>query len=82
VIGMITPRQSKAARSLLGWTQKDLAEEAKINLAVVTRFERNEVDTRGKALIAIEKAIRRGGIDLIYADDRKGEGVRLASAKG
>jgi len=80
VIVMITARQSKAARALLGWTQKDLAQEAKLTLAVVARFERGQVDTRGKAIIAIEKAVRRGGIALIYAEGGRGEGVRIEKA--
>ena len=58
-----------------------MATHAKINLAVVTRFERGEVDTRGNARIEMEKAIRRAGIDLLYPDERGGEGVRFTSGK-
>ena len=76
---MITPRQCRAARALLGWTQAGLAKEADIGLDVVRRFERSESDTRSSGVIAIEKAIRRGGVELILADERKGEGVRIAS---
>ncbi|MEA2946788.1 MAG: hypothetical protein QOI40_2118 [Alphaproteobacteria bacterium] len=59
-----------------------LSEKSGVNLAVLARFERSETDTRSNALIAVEKAIRRAGIELIHADDRKGEGVRVASVKG
>jgi len=79
---MITPRQCRAARVLLDWTQKDLAAQAKINLAVVARFEREEVDTRSQAVIAMEKAVRRAGIDLLYPDQHGGEGVRFIRGKG
>jgi predicted transcriptional regulator len=79
---MVTARQVRAARALLGWTQKMLSEKSGVTLAVLARFEREEADTRGNAIISLEKAIRRAGIELIYADDRKGEGVRIASAKG
>ncbi len=79
---MITPRQSKAARALLGWTQQELADRADLTLDTVKRFERAQSDTRGQAMIAMEAALRRGGVTLIPADDREGEGVRIASAKG
>jgi hypothetical protein len=55
-----------------------LSEKSGVSLAVVARFERGEADTRGNALINLEKAIRRGGIELIYAEQGKGEGVRIA----
>ena len=77
---MITPRQCKAARALLGWTQAELADAADLTLDIVSRFENGTSDTRGQALISLEKAIRRGGVKLIPADDREGEGVRLAAA--
>ena len=79
---MITARQVRAARALLGWTQKTLSEKSGVSLPVLARFERGEADTRGNALILLEKAIRRAGIELINADDRKGEGLRIANAKG
>lgn len=79
---MVTARQVRAARALLGWTQKVLSEKSGASLAVIARFERGEADTRGNALIEIGKALRRAGIELIDADDRRGEGVRIASAKG
>lgn len=75
---MITPRQCRAARGLLGWTQVKLAAEADIGIDVVRRFERSESDTRSSGLIAIEKAVRRGGVKLIQAEDGEGEGVKIA----
>jgi ribosome-binding protein aMBF1 (putative translation factor) len=78
---MITPRQCRAARALLGWTQAGLAEEANIGIDIVRRFERSESDTRSSGLIAIEKALRRGGVKLLNAEGNEGEGVRIASAK-
>lgn len=78
---MISPRQCKAARALLGWTQAKLADEAEITLDTVSRFENAKSDTRGQAMIAMEAAIRSAGINLIPADGREGEGLRFASAK-
>lgn len=78
---MISPRQCKAARALLGWTQADLAEAAKIPMDTISRFENGKSDTRGNALIEIQKALRRGGVKLLNAEGSEGEGVRIASAK-
>lgn len=41
---MITLKQIKAARSLLDWTQSDLAIRAKVSLATVQRIEKNGLD--------------------------------------
>jgi predicted transcriptional regulator len=74
---MITPRQIRAARALLDWSQQDLADKAIISLNAMARLERGTVDPRMSTLSAVEKALMRGGIEFITAD-LKGEGVRLS----
>ena len=78
---MISPSQSKAARALLGWTQAKLAQKSGIPLDTVKRFERAKSDTRGKAMIKMEAAIRQAGIKLLPAENGEGEGLRFVSAK-
>jgi ribosome-binding protein aMBF1 (putative translation factor) len=78
---MVTARQIRAARALLGWSQQNLADEAIVALNAVTRLERGEVDPRMSTMFAVEKAIRKAGIEFISADDRRGEGVRMANAQ-
>ena len=78
---MISPRQSKAARALLGWTQLKLAEKAGITLDTVKRFERAMSDTRGKAMIKMEAALRQAGIKLLSPEGGEGEGLRFAKEK-
>jgi transcriptional regulator with XRE-family HTH domain len=78
---MITPRQCKAARALLDWTQADLAEKAELTLDTVSRFEQSKSDTRGQAMISMEAAIRQAGIKLLSPEAGEGEGLRFASAK-
>lgn len=77
---MITARQIRAARALLGWSQQDLADKAIVSLNAITRLERGEVDPRMSTVTAVQKAIAKAGVELITADDRKGEGVRMAKA--
>ena len=78
---MITPRQSKAARALLGWTQAELAEKAELTMDTVSRFEQEKSDTRGQAMISMEAAIREAGIKLLAPENGEGEGLRFVSMK-
>lgn len=80
VVAMLTPRQIRAARALLGWSQQQLADKAIVSLNAVTRLEKGKVDTRLSTLSAIEKALIKAGVEFLPAD-LKGEGVRLRSPK-
>jgi len=75
---MIAASQVKAARALLGLSQRELATLASVGLATVQRIElatelRGAADTNWKIQTALEKA----GVEFIPADDTKGPGVRL-----
>lgn len=76
LIGMITPRQIRAARALLDWSQQELADKAIVSLNAITRLERGVVDPRMSTLDAVQKALTKAGVEFISAAD-KGEGVRL-----
>ncbi|WP_337188672.1 helix-turn-helix domain-containing protein [Phenylobacterium sp.] len=73
---MISARQVRAARALLGWSQQELADRAIVSVNALVRLERGTVDTRTSTLSAVQGALTRGGIEFISAD-QKGEGVRL-----
>lgn len=78
---MISVRQIKAARLLLDWTQKDLADKSGLSLPTIQRFEkqgvgRSSVDNVQKLIVTFEIA----GIEFIEAGSRSetgGPGVRL-----
>jgi len=75
---MIAASQIKAARALLGLSQRELAALASVGLATVQRMEmasefRGAADTYWKIQTALEEA----GVEFIPADDAKGPGVRL-----
>ena len=80
VVVMITPRQIRAARALLGWSQQQLADKAIVSLNAVTRLEKQRVDSRVSTLTAIQKTLTKAGIEFL-SPDIKGEGVRLRSPK-
>jgi Helix-turn-helix len=46
VVSMITSRQIRAARALLGWSQQQLADKAIVSLNAVARLENGIVDSR------------------------------------
>ena len=74
---MITPRQIRAARALLDWSQQELADKAIVSLNALARLERGTVDPRMSTLSAVERALQKAGIEFIPESDR-GEGVRLS----
>ena len=77
---MITPRQIRAARALLGWSQQQLADKAIVSLNAITRLEKGKVDSRLSTVSAVERALAKAGVDFLPAGER-GEGVRLRSPK-
>jgi predicted transcriptional regulator len=79
---MITSRQMKAARALLGMDQRALAAAAGVSVPTIRRMEasaanvRANVDTLVKVVAALEKA----GVELIgegTTSSHGGRGVRL-----
>jgi len=81
---MVTHRQIRAARGLLGWSQQQLADRAIVSLAAVSRLEKG-LDVRVSTLAAIVKALTRARIEFLPGDanskngknGRPGEGVRF-----
>jgi transcriptional regulator with XRE-family HTH domain len=74
------PRQIRAARALLGWSQQQLADKATVSLNAVTRLEKGKVDSRVSTISAIEKTLLRAGVEFLPPGE-KGEGVRMRSPK-
>jgi DNA-binding XRE family transcriptional regulator len=74
---LISARQIRAARGLLGWSQERLCEEAGVSRRTLARMEEGGSDARVSTLAAIEAALERAGIELVSGEG-KGEGVRLS----
>ena len=75
---MVTTRQIKAARALLGWSQADLAEKSGVSEPTVARLESMDGELGGRRVTAekIRVAIVRAGVEFID-EDGGGSGVRL-----
>jgi transcriptional regulator with XRE-family HTH domain len=74
---MIDHRQSRAARSLLGWTQQQLADTAGVALATIQFFESDKREPIPNNLAAMRRALEAAGVEFIPARSGKGVGVRL-----
>lgn len=73
---MITARQSRAARALLGWTQETLADKARTSLTALKRLEsENGLEVYETTRDQVRRALEAAGIALLATD--KGEGVLL-----
>ena len=75
---MITSDQIRAARSLLRWTGKELAEKSGVGFSTLMRLE-TEVgvpNAQAKTLEALRRALEDAGIEFIGSPD-DAPGVRL-----
>jgi DNA-binding XRE family transcriptional regulator len=78
---MVTSRQVRAARALLGWTQEMLADKALVALTALKRLESESgldvrEDTRDRARRALEAA------KIVFLNSEQGEGVMLVRNPG
>ena len=74
---MITSAQIRAARGLLNWSRKDLAERSGISFASMMRLESFDgvPSSNIKTLDALKKAFEEAGVEFIGSPDSQA-GVR------
>lgn len=82
---MITSRQMRAGRALLGIDQRQLAELAGLSLPTIQRMEASDGQVRGivDTLVKVIRALEAAGIELIgenAASVATGRGVRMREA--
>ncbi len=68
---MLTPEASRAARGLLNWSLKDLAEKAGVAFTTISQFE-NGRPAFGATAAKIEEAFSAHGVELVADQDRTG----------
>ena len=75
---MVSIRQIKAARALLGWSQADLARHSSISEPTIARLETADGQLGGRVNTAarIVEALEKAGIEFID-ENGGGPGVRL-----
>lgn len=77
---MITARQSRAARALLGWTQETLADRAQVALTALKRLESdNRLEVYETTRDQVRRALEAAGIVFLSTD--RGQGVLLVNGR-
>jgi transcriptional regulator with XRE-family HTH domain len=78
LIVMITSRQIRAARALLGWSQETLAEQAVVSLTALKRLESK---SGLRVYESTEDRVRRAleGAGIMFLSSDRGEGVMLVN---
>jgi transcriptional regulator with XRE-family HTH domain len=80
----MTSEQLRAARALLRWEQKDLAEAADVPLQTVKRLEikPGALTAYQRTVDSLQTALEAGGIEFIFegagSEEGGGAGVRFA----
>lgn len=76
---MINPDQSRAARGLLNWTQKDLAKIAGMSELAINNFERGISSMKDRNLALLTQAFMDGGVEFPdqYGVRKRTEGVKI-----
>ena len=75
---MITPEQCRAARGLLGWTQEELRQHAKMSRKTIQEFEIGLRRPQARTLDDLQRAFETAGIEFIEpVEGVKGRGVVL-----
>jgi predicted transcriptional regulator len=75
---MVTSEQVRAARALLRWEQKDLANASMVSLPSIQRLETKPgpLAAQARTVAAIRAALESAGVEFI-AENGGGAGVRL-----
>jgi predicted transcriptional regulator len=79
---MVSVRQVKAARALLGWSQDDLAKRSGLSYPTIARLEVSDGDLHGReaTVSAIVGALEAAGA-IFVPENGEGEGVRLRKGR-
>lgn len=77
-IPMVSIRQIKAARALVGMSQNDLAKASGVSVPTIKRLESQEGEMGGRpaTILAIRSALEAAGV-IFVPENGEGPGVRL-----
>jgi len=80
---MLHAEQIRAARSLLGWRQGDLADASEVAPATIYRIEKGSGPVMGyvSTVMRIRSAFEKAGIQFLDDDSAGGIGVRFRKQK-
>ena len=77
--GSLTSEQLRAARALLRWEQRQLAEASLVSLPTIKRLETRpgRIAAHAPTIEALKRALEDAGIEFIPGGTGRGPGVRL-----
>lgn len=80
-VTVITGRQIRAARALLGWSQRELCKKSKLALGTVQRMENfvGPVGARTETLGRVVTVLEKAGVEFLN-NDRPGVRIRASHA--
>jgi transcriptional regulator with XRE-family HTH domain len=80
-LGMVSPREVRAARAFLGWSRQKLADKARLSVNAVVRLEQDVVDSRTSTVVAVRTVLEEQGISFL---SRAGqiEGIEFRTKRG
>jgi len=73
----ISAEQSKAARALIGWTRRRLAEASQVSERTLIDFERGARAPHRRTLFDLRRALEDAGVVFIDQNEESGPGVRF-----
>lgn len=77
---VISPEQCRAARALLNWSQRELADRAGIGIVTLRQLEAGVNEPRRATLEVVKRALESAGVSFI-CENGGGAGVRLTKPK-
>ena len=72
----VTSAQIRAARGLLNWSVRELAERSRVHRNTITNFETGKSGGEAGTLAAIRVTLENAGV-IFVAENGEGPGVRL-----
>jgi transcriptional regulator with XRE-family HTH domain len=78
----MSPKQSRAARAWLGWSQGELAKRAGVGQSTVQDFERGWRTPIANNIAAIRRVIEGAGVRLLFDEDGEAAGIAAGDTSG
>lgn len=77
---MLTSAQCRAARGLLDWSQRELAQQAGVGIVTIRQLEAASHEPRRATIDVVRRALEAAGVEFID-ENGGGVGVRLTKRK-
>ncbi|MES2206715.1 MAG: DUF1488 family protein [Pseudomonadota bacterium] len=78
-MNLIIPAQIRAGRALIGWSQDQLANAAKVALSSVRDVENHKRASESEVISSIRRTLENEGVVFVYGNENSGPGVHLVA---